>query len=104
MLVANRALTLTELSVEQLLRDAIIRQTSDMTCPSDLGLAHEGSDAGHVGFLQNVSVGDFVPPVDVRECPESSEVELVQLLFVTSVSSPGLAAEQEGRVVRTTAL
>ena len=97
MLVANRALTLTELSVEKLLRDAIIRQTSDMTCPSDLGLAHEGSDAGHVGFLQNVSVGDFVPPVDVRECPESSEVELVQLLFVTSViSSPGLAAEQEG--------
>ena len=96
MLVANRALTLAELPVEQLLRDAIIRQTSDMICPSDLCLAHEGSDAEHVGFLQNVSVGDFVPPADIGECPESTEVELVQLLFVTSVSSPGLAAEQEG--------
>ena len=50
MQVGNRALTLAELPVEQLLRDAIIRQTSDMTCPSYLGLAHEGSDAGHVGF------------------------------------------------------
>ena len=96
MLVANRALTLAELPVEQLLRDAIIRQTSDMTCSSDLGLAREGSDAENVGFLQNFGVGDFVPPADVGECEESSEVELVQLLFVTSVSSSGLAAEQEG--------
>ena len=85
-----------ELPVEQLLLDAIIRQTSDMTCPSDLGLAHECNDAGHVGFLQNFSVGDFVLLADVGECPEVSEVEEVQLLFVTSVSSPGLAAEREG--------
>ena len=85
-----------ELPVEQLLRDAIIRQTSDMTSPSDLGLAHEGNDAGNVGFPKNFSVGDFVLLADVGECPEESEVEVVQLLFVTSVSSPGLAAEQEG--------
>ena len=88
-------LTLVELPVEQLLRESIIRHASNMTCPSDLGLAHEGNDAGHVGFLQNFSVGNFVLPAEVGECPEASEVEVVQLLFVTSVSSPGLAAEQE---------
>ena len=43
-----------------------------MTCSSYLGLAHEVNDAGHVGFLQNVCVGDFVLPADVEECPESS--------------------------------
>lgn len=96
-LATNRVLTLAELPVEQLLRESIIRHASNMTCPSrsDLGLAHEGNDAGHVGFLQNFSVGDFVLPPEVGECPEASEVEVVQLLFVTSVSSPGLAAEQE---------
>ena len=52
---------------------------------------------GMLAFLQNFSDGDFVPPADVGECPESSEVELVRLLFVTSVSRPGLAGEQTGR-------
>ena len=61
-----------ELPVEQLLRDSNIRHASDITCPSDLGLAHKGNDAGHVGFLQNLSVGDFVLPSGVEECPEAS--------------------------------
>ena len=47
-LATNRALALAELSVEQLLWDAIIRHASDMTCPFNLGLANEGNDAGHV--------------------------------------------------------
>lgn len=37
-----------ELSVEQLLWDAIIRHASDMTCSFNLGLANEDNDAGHV--------------------------------------------------------
>ena len=41
-------------------------------------------------------MGDFVLPADVGECPEASEVKVVQLLFVTSVGSPALAAEREG--------
>ena len=45
-----------------------------MTCPSDLSLANEGNDAGHVRFLQNLRFGDFVLPAYVEECPKTSEV------------------------------
>ena len=47
---------------------------SDLTCPSDLGLAIEDNDAGHVSFLQNLRVGYFVLPAYDEECPEASEV------------------------------
>ena len=64
--------------------------------PIWIGPCDEANDAGHVSFLQNFSVGDFVLPADVGECPKASEVKVVQLLFVTSVGSPALAAEREG--------
>lgn len=82
-------LAVTEFSVEELLGDAIVMHTGDMTCPSQLGLARDGGDAGEVCPLQNLCIGDFVPPADVKEVTEASEMEVVEDLFMPSVHSPG---------------
>ena len=49
-----------EFSVEELLGDAIVRHTGDVTCPSQLGLVRDGGDAGEVCPLQNLCIGDLV--------------------------------------------
>ena len=79
-------LAVTEFSVEELLGDTIVRHTGDMTCPSRLGLARDGGDAGEVCLPQNVCIGDFVLPEDAKE---ASEMEVVEDLFMPSVHSPG---------------
>ena len=77
---------MTEFSVEELLGDAIVMHTGDMTCRSQLGLARDGGDAGEVCLLQNLCIGDFVLPADAKE---ASEMEVVEDLFMLSVHSPG---------------
>ena len=77
---------MTEFSVEELLGDAIARHTGDTTCPSRLGLARDGFDAGEVCLLQNLCIGDFVLAADAME---ASEMEVVEDLFMPSVNSPG---------------
>ena len=79
-------LAVTEFSVEELLGDAIVMHTGDMTCPSRLGLAHDGGDAGEVYPLQNLCIWDFVLSADAKE---ASEMEVVEDLFMPSVHSPG---------------
>ena len=80
---------MTEFSVEELLGDAIVRHTREMTRPSRLGRARDGGDAGEVCLLQNLYIGDFVLPADVKKVAEASEVEVVEDLFMPSVHSPG---------------
>ena len=80
---------MTEFSVEELPGDVIVRHTGDVTCLSLLGLARDGGDAGEVCPLQNLSIGDFVLPADVKEVAEASEMEVVEGLFMPSVHSPG---------------
>lgn len=41
MLTSNRALALAELTIDQLLWNAVVRHADDVACPSDLGLAHD---------------------------------------------------------------
>ena len=78
-----------EFSVEELLGDAIVRHTGDVTCPSQSGLARDGGDAGGVCPRQNLCIGDFVLLADVKEVAEASEMEVVEDLFMPSVHSPG---------------
>jgi len=39
-LLSDRALTLAELTIEQLLYDAVFRHPGNVACPSDLGMFH----------------------------------------------------------------
>ena len=80
---------MTEFSVEELLGDAIARHTGDVACPSRLGLARDGGDAGEVCPLQNLCIGEFVLPADVKEVAEAYEIEVVEDLFMPSAHSPG---------------
>ena len=82
-------LAVSEFSVEELLGDAIVMHTGDMSCPSRLDLARDGGDAGEVCPLQNLCIGDFVLPADMKEVTEASEMEVVEDLFMPSVHSPG---------------
>ena len=88
-MTSDCALPVIEFSVEELLGDAIVRHTGDVTCPSQLGLARDGGDAGDVFPLQNLCFRDFVLPADVKEVAEASQMEVVEDLFMPSVHSPG---------------
>ena len=63
--------------------------TGDMTCPSQLGIVRDCADAGEACPLQNLRIGAFVLPADVKEAAEASEMEVVEDLFMLSVHSPG---------------
>ena len=85
---------MTEFSIEELLWDAVIGHAGDVACPSQLSLARGGDDAREVCLSQNLRIGDFVLPVDVQKIAEASEVEMVQLFFMSSVCVPGFRAVQ----------
>ena len=51
----------------------------NVSCPSDLRLAHDGDDAGDFRTLKNFSVRDFVLPPDVKEVLKAPEMEMVHL-------------------------
>ena len=51
------ALAMTEFSREELLGDAIVRHTGDVTCPSKLGLVRDGGDAGEVSRCRTSVLG-----------------------------------------------
>ena len=83
---------MTEFSVEELLGDAVIMHTGDVTCPSQLGIACDCSDAGETCPLQNLCVGNFVLPMNVQKAVEASEMEVVEdlfcVLYTVQVSAP----------------
>ena len=66
----------------------------DVSCPSDLSLAHDGDDAGDFYTLKNFGVRDFVLSPHVEEVPKASEMETVHLFFMASVDGPCFAAVQ----------
>lgn len=80
---------MTEFSVEELPGDVIVRHLGDVTCPSLLGLARDGGDAEEICPLQNLCIGDFVLPADVKEVAEASEMAVVEGIFMPSEHSPG---------------
>ncbi len=59
-LASDCAFAMTEFSVEEMLGDAVVMHSGDMACPSQLGLACDGSDAGETCPLQNLCGGNFV--------------------------------------------
>ncbi len=79
----------TEFSVEELLGDVVIIHVGDVTSPSQLGLACDGSDAGETCPLQNLCVENFVLPTNVQKAAEASDVKVVENLFMPSVHCPG---------------
>ena len=82
---------MTGFSVEELPGDAvrIIMHTGDVTCPSQLGLACDGSDTGDTYLLQNLYVGNVVLPTNVQKAADAFEMEMVEDLFLPSVHCPG---------------
>ena len=50
---------------------------------------HGGGDAREVCLFQDLRARDFVLPGDVEKIVEASEVEMVQLFFMSSVRGPG---------------
>ena len=93
-LPADCALALAQLPVEQLFGDAVVSDACDVSCPSDLSLAHDGDDSGDFRTLKKFCVRDFVLPKDVKEVPKASEMETVNLFFMASVDGPCFAAIQ----------
>ncbi len=79
-LASDCAFALTEFSVEELLGDAVVMHTGDVTCPSQMGLACDGTDGGETCPLQNLCVGNFVLPTNVQKAAEASEMEVVEAL------------------------
>lgn len=55
----------------------VVRHADYVACPSDLGLARDGDDAGGVCLLEDFCVWDFVLLADVEEFPETSEVKVI---------------------------
>ena len=82
-------LVVTEFSIEELIWDAVIRYVGEVACPSQLILAHGGGDAREVCLFKDLRARDFVLPGDVEKIVEESEVEMVQLFFMSSVRGPG---------------
>ncbi len=88
-LATNCTFAMTEFSVEELLGDAVVMHTGDVTCPSQLGLACDGSDAGETCPMQNLCAGNFVLPTNVQKAAGASKMEVVEDLFLPSVPYPG---------------
>lgn len=76
-LPSDRALALAELTVEQLLWDAVVRHAGDVACPSDLGITHDEDDAGGVSSSEDFCVRDFILPGHVEKFLETSEMEVI---------------------------
>ena len=66
-----------------------------MTCPAELCLAHGGDDARELCPLQHLGVGDLVLPADVEDAVQTPKMELLELIFASSVDGPGFAAVQK---------
>ena len=82
-----------ELPEELLFGDVVVRHACDVSCPSDLGLGHDGHDAGDFRAPKNFSVRNFVLPTDVKEVSKASEMETIHLFFMASYKS-GMNAQK----------
>ena len=92
LLPSNLAFTLGEFSIEKLFWYAVVRHAGDMACPSQLGLVHGGDGTWDVCTLQDLRVGDFVLPADVKKVTETSEMEVIDLPRMPFVQGPCFTA------------
>ena len=76
-----------------------MRISDNVTCPSYLGLAREGNDAGQVGLLLHSSVVDLILPADPQKFPEAVEVMVEASHYSCRYSH---VSQPYRRVVRTT--
>ena len=78
---------MTEFSIEELLGDAIVRHTGDMTCPSR---ALRVMVVMLWTFtLCRTSILGTILAADVKEVTGASEMEMIEDLFKPSLHSPG---------------
>ena len=67
LLASNFAFPNSKFSIQELLRDTVVRHAGDVACPSQLGLANVGDDAGDACTLQDLCVRNFVLPANAEE-------------------------------------
>ena len=84
--------TTTEFTIQQLLGDTGVCHLKDVTSPSCLCLAHGGDDTREFRPLQHLSVGDLVLPADFKNAAKTSEMKLLELLFMSPVNGPDFTA------------
>ena len=85
-----------ELSVHQASWQPKLLHSDDMPHPSKLSLDEHGLNAGGVGTLKNLQVGDVVLPADSEYGTESSHVEVLQLFDVSAIQCPCFTTVEEG--------
>lgn len=85
------ALALTKFGIQHLFWQSTARHSNNMTCPPGLSFLEEGVDAENAGLFQDLCVWDFVPPPNMKESVETTQVKMIELLGMSAVDSPGLA-------------
>ena len=58
---------------------------------SNLGFLLEGVDPGDAGPIYDLRVRNFVLPYDVEKSAKAAQVEMIELLGLSALDSPGLA-------------
>ena len=96
LLSSHRWFALAQLAVQHPFRQSAVRHPDGVSSPSGLIFLLEGEDAGHVGSLKDLRVGNFVLPPDADESAEATTVEMVELSSVPAADSPGLSSVKEG--------
>ena len=92
LLASCSPLSLAEFPIEELFGDSAVRHARDMACPPELGFADYGGDGLEPRALQDFCVGNSVLPADVEKISEASEVEAIQLIFMSFIWRPSFAA------------
>ena len=92
LLASCSTLALAEFPIKELFGDSAVRHARDMTCPSELGFADYGGDGLEPRALQDFCIGNSILPVDVKNISEASEVEAIQLFFMSFIWCPCFAA------------
>lgn len=85
------ALALTQFGIQHLLWQSTARHSNNMTCPPGLSFLEVGVDAENAGLFLDLCVWDFVPPPNMKESVETTQVKMIELLRMSAVDSPGLA-------------
>jgi len=63
-----------------------------VTRPSCLCCAHGGDNPREFRPLQHLGVGDLVLPADFENAAKTSEMKMLEFLFMSPVNGPGFTA------------
>ena len=97
LLSSHRSFAVPQLVVQNLFRQWAFRHPDDVSSPSGLCFLLEGEDAGYVGSLKDLCVGNFVLPFDAEGSAEATQVEMVELSSVPAADCPGLSSVKGGK-------